>query len=393
MRVLLFLIGLAATVLLPAWTATAADAVVTGVRTGIHPDKTRLVLDLDRPVRYGIFTLSDPYRVVIDLPDLDWQVPSTAGNRTAGLISRLRFGLFRPGNSRVVLDLKRPVRVKWATMLPPKEGHGYRFVIDLVETNRASFLAALTPPKPLASPAAGPLKRSRPRPGDKKVVVIDAGHGGVDPGTTGASGGYEKVVTLTYAKALAKVLRQRGRYRVVLTRDRDIFLPLQQRVQIARDAGADLFLSLHADAIADSRFAGGAVYTLSETASDSEAAALAAKENKSDVIAGIDLSGQDQEVASILIDLAQRETKNFSSRFAGVLVSTMRSQGVRVRRKPHRFAGFRVLKAPDVPSVLVELGYLSNPREERRLKSRRGREAIVNAVADAVDAYFDNLSE
>ncbi len=391
MRGLLYLIGVATVVLVPAWAAVAADAVVTGVRTGIHPDKTRLVVDLDRSVQYNIFTLSDPYRVVIDLPDLDWQVPSTVGNRTAGLITRLRFGLFRPGNSRVVLDLKRPVRVKWATILPPRQGHRYRFVIDLVETDRASFLAALAPPKPVTTPTAGALLRPKPRAGDKKVVVIDAGHGGVDPGTTGASGGYEKAVTLTYAKALAKVLRKR--YRVVLTRDRDIFLPLQERVQIARDADADLFMSLHADAIADPRFSGGAVYTLSETASDAEAAALAAKENKSDVIAGIDLSVQDQEVASILIDLAQRETKNFSSRFAGVLVSTMRSQGVRVRRKPHRFAGFRVLKAPDVPSVLVELGYLSNPREEARLKSARGRTEIVNAISDAVDAYFRNLAK
>ncbi len=391
MRGLLYLIGIATAVLVPAWAAVAADAVVSGVRTGIHPDKTRLVFDLDRSVDYSIFTLSDPYRVVIDLPDLDWQVPSTAGSRAAGLIDRLRFGLFRPGNSRVVLDLKRPVRVKWATMLPPRDGHGYRFVIDLVETDRAAFLAALAPPRPLATPRAGTAPRPKPRPGGKKVVVIDPGHGGVDPGTTGASGGFEKAVTLTYGKALATALRER--YRVILTRDRDIFLPLQQRVQIARDADADLFLSLHADAIADRRFSGGAVYTLSETASDDEAAALAAKENKSDVIAGIDLNNQDQEVASILIDLAQRETKNFSSRFAGVLVSTLRTQGVRTRRKPHRFAGFRVLKAPDVPSVLVELGYLSNPREEARLRSAEGRAAIVAAISDAVDAYFENLSE
>lgn len=391
MRGLPYLIGIVAALLIPAWVAVAADAVVTGVRTGIHPDKTRLVLDLDRSVDYSVFTLSDPYRVVIDLPDLDWQVPSTAGSRTAGLITRLRFGLFRPGNSRVVLDLKRPVRVKWATILPPREGHQFRFVIDLVETDRTSFLAALAPPKPLTTPAAGRLLRTKPRADGKRIVVIDAGHGGVDPGTTGASGGYEKVVTLTYAKALAKVLRPR--YRVVLTRDRDIFLSLRERVRIAREADADLFLSLHADAIADRRFSGGAVYTLSETASDAEAAALAAKENKSDVIAGIDLNVQDQEVASILIDLAQRETKNFSSRFAGVLVSNMRSRGVRVRRKPHRFAGFRVLKAPDVPSVLVELGYLSNPREEARLNSARGRRVIVNAIADAVDEYFENLSE
>jgi N-acetylmuramoyl-L-alanine amidase len=180
-----------------------------------------------------------------------------------------------------------------------------------------------------------------------------------------------------------------GRQRVLLTRSRDVFIPLRRRVAIARAAGADLFVSIHADSTANHKVRGGGIYTLSENSSDEETAALAAKENRSDVIAGVNLSGHDDEVASILIDLTQRETMNYSAHFASALVPELR-QLIHMRRKPHRFAGFRVLKAPDVPSVLVELGYLSNRRDEKMLTSAKSRAAIATAIARAVNNYFKN---
>ncbi|MBT7288615.1 MAG: N-acetylmuramoyl-L-alanine amidase, partial [Rhodospirillaceae bacterium] len=213
------------------------------------------------------------------------------------------------------------------------------------------------------------------------------GHGGVDPGAIGISGIFEKRVTLAMARQVGKAIQALGRQRVRLTRNRDIFIPLRRRVAIARAAGAELFVSIHADSIANRRVRGGGIYTLSENSSDKEAAALAAKENRADLIAGVNLSGHDDEVASILIDLTQRETMNYSAQFAAALVPELR-QLIQMRRKPHRFAGFVVLKAPDVPSVLIELGYLSNRRDEKMLTSPRSRAAIAKAIARSVDNYF-----
>ena len=238
----------------------------------------------------------------------------------------------------------------------------------------------------MCSPDLPPTKPERNGP---VVVAIDPGHGGVDPGTRGRSGVYEKRITLAAARELARQLTATGRYRVVFTRDRDVFVPLPTRVAIARKAGASLFISLHADSIADRKVRGASVYTLSENASDAESAALAAKENKADVIAGIDLSSQvyDPEVANILIDLAQRQTNNDSGVFAETLVPELGTVE-RLLRKTHRNAGFRVLKAPDVPSVLIEMGYLSNPRDERMLRNPAMRAKLMGAVRRAIDRYF-----
>jgi N-acetylmuramoyl-L-alanine amidase len=220
------------------------------------------------------------------------------------------------------------------------------------------------------------------------VVVIDPGHGGIDPGAVGRHKVYEKVITLAMAEQLRKELTRRGRYRVVLTRDKDTFVRLRDRVAIARAAGADLFLSLHADSIANSKVRGASVYTLSETASDKEAADLAAQENKADLIAGMDLTGESTEVTNILIDLAQRETMNHSAAFARILVDDM-ADLTKFVRKSHRFAGFAVLKAPDVPSVLIEMGYLSNSADEARLLKASYRANLAKAIAEAIDAYFE----
>jgi len=262
---------------------------------------------------------------------------------------------------------------------------------------------AAAPPAPVAVPAptvvrvavAKPLVAPPRQPDTERampVIAIDPGHGGVDPGATGVSGDYEKHITLLVARAIQKALEKTGRYRVVLTRDRDIFKSLRDRVEFARQAGAKLCISIHADTIEKKNIRGLSVYTLSETASDKEAAALAEKENKADLISGVDLSGETSEVTNILIDLAQRETMNESARFATTALKEL-GRVTKLLRNTHRFAGFAVLKAPDVPSVLVELGFLSNRQDEKALRRKSHRAKLAKAIARAVGKYFTRVEE
>jgi N-acetylmuramoyl-L-alanine amidase len=248
-------------------------------------------------------------------------------------------------------------------------------------------------PRPDATLAAGDDRPALPRlqqPAVPPVVAIDAGHGGVDPGAISRSGLYEKHVTLAVAREVRDALQALGPYRAVLIRSRDRYIRLRDRVTMARRAGADLMLSIHADTMENPAVRGLSVYTLSERASDAEAAALADRENKADLIANLDLRGSTPEVTNILIDLAQRDTMNASARFAALAVNTM-ADDIRLLPRPHRFAGFAVLKAPDVPSVLIELGFLSNPGDERMLAAKPGRRKLGRAIARAVDAYFTSV--
>ncbi len=380
--------------------ALAAAPSVTDVRLGQSGDTTRFVLELTGKVDANAFTLADPHRLVVDLPALDWQLPGDFVPSGRGLIGSFRYGLFRPGNARVVIDLEGPAAISRSFVLPPDPAHGknWRIVFDLSPTSEAAFRASAgwpdalrntTPPPPV--PGAPDVKA--PTLDGKQVVVIDAGHGGVDPGAIGAGGTREKDVTLAFAKVLARKVREVGDYEVHLTRDTDIFIELRERVAIARRHDADLFISIHADSIEKSDVRGASIYTLSETASDAEAAALARKENAADVIAGVNLGGEADEVRDILIDLAQRETKNLSVRFAQTVVPKM-SGVTKVLRNSHRFAGFRVLKAPDVPSVLIETGFLTNREDEANLNSSAWRERTAAAIAKSVDAYFtERLAE
>ncbi|MBM3951287.1 MAG: AMIN domain-containing protein [Rhodospirillales bacterium] len=457
--------------------AEPAKPLVDDIRAADHGGRTRVVLSLDRSVDFTVFPLADPYRVVIDLPEVGWRLPSQPLPAGIGLMERLRYGLFQPGTTRVVLDMKGPVAIANAFWLEADAQGRHRLVVDIGAASRDAMIAglrdgvvkvaagggakaapvpeatrrlsaltpppALTPPvangdsaarpksppptsaaqppvvEPVAAPAdsgeedasdriaalavpatepeaapfgAPPRKPPARRLGGKRVIVIDPGHGGLDPGTVGANGTHEKHVTLAMAKELKRQLEQTGRYKVVLTRDRDIFLRLRDRVAIAREAGADLFMSIHADSIADGAARGPSVYTLSEKASDREAAELAEKENKADVIAGIDLSHETPEVGSILIDLAQRETMNRSAHFAAGMIGEIRKETA-VLRNTHRFAGFAVLKAPDVPSVLVELGFLSNPSDEKALLNRAYRAKLAQAIVRATDRFFTRVEE
>ena len=365
----------------------AAKPTVTAVRIGEHPSKTRFVIELSARVKFQAFTLAAPYRVVVDLPEVEWRLPDDTV-RKGGLITDLRYGQFADGASRVVLDVAAPAIIVKSFRLEPGGGKGYRLVIDIKRVAAAEFRRPRAP-RSAAVPTPGGVSGAKPaRPaGAKKVIAIDPGHGGIDPGATGVSGIREKELMLAQARELKRRLESTGRFRVVLTRRDDEFVRLRRRIAIARAADADLFISLHADTIADPKIRGGSIYTLSERASDKEAAALAAKENKADMIAGVELSGQNREVVNILIDLAQRTSMNESAIFAKILTAEL-SKTMRLLRRTHRFAGFAVLKAPDIPSVLVELGYLSNPIDERNLRRTKHRAKLAAAIVRAVDGYF-----
>ena len=366
----------------------AQDARVAGDR-----ERTRFIADLSKKVDVHVFAMGNPYRVIVDAPDVSFQMPDGIGKEKRGLVTAYRYGLFAPGKARIVIDVSGPFLIDKAFVLEPRDDQPARLVVDLVPTDEKTFLAKLKEAKPAQPSSEGqamiPLAASRPADA-KPVVVLDPGHGGVDPGTSSTTGITEKEVVLTFARTLKTKLEATGRYEVFLTRDDDTFLPLRERVEFAQKKGAGLFLSIHADYFPQQidKATGATVYTLSEEASDEEARALAAKENFSDALAGIELpSDSDEELANILIDLAQRETQNRSVVFARSIVGELASKGT-LHTKRLRSAGFRVLKAPDVPSVLLELGFLSNPDDEKRLTSEAWRDRNADAVAESIDVYF-----
>lgn len=367
--------------------AIAKDARVAGDR-----ERTRFIADLSRKVDVHVFALGNPYRVIVDAPDVSFQMPDGVGKEKRGLVTAYRYGLFAPGKARIVIDVSGPFLIDKAFVLEPRDDQPARLVVDLVPTDEQTFQAKLKEARPQFEPRSAalvaPRAPARP-PSAKPVVVLDPGHGGIDSGTN-PNGIPEKEVVLAFAKVLKAKLDKSARYEVHLTREDDTFVPLRDRVEFAQKKGANLFLSIHADYFPDKedRPTGATVYTLSEEASDEEARALAAKENFSDALAGVELPGDSDEVlANILIDLAQRETQNRSAVFARSIVGELAGKGALHTRKV-RSAGFRVLKAPDVPSVLLELGFLSNPDDEKRLTSESWRERTADAVAASIDAYF-----
>ncbi len=364
----------------------------TDARLGGDDTQTRFVMDLTRKIDLSAFTLADPYRIVVDIPQIAFQLPPGTGESGRGLIKAFRFGLVMAGGSRIVFDLTKPARVDKAFVVDAADGAPARLVLDLVATDRDSFMRkiALQPSPARAAPQAtsGPqADNGDPRP----LVVLDPGHGGIDTGTRAPSGELEKDIVLDFAQRLRDRIEKSGKYRVLMTRTDDTFVALADRVRIARSAGAALFVSIHADLLPhkEGDAQGATVYTLSETASDPQAAQLADQENRSDVIAGVDLKTEPDDVAGILIDLAQRETKTFSVQFAQKLVGQMKKT-TRLHKDPIKSAGFRVLRAPDVPSVLIELGYVSNKQDLQSLLSDTWRDHTADTIAQAVDGYFSS---
>ena len=372
------------------------------VRLAGDARQTRFILDLDKNIQFRAFALADPYRVVVDLPQVTFQLAAGAGTAGRGLIKAFRYGLVMPGGSRIVFDLAGPAKIEKSYVLDAANGQPPRLVLEFEAVDRTTFVQSLAAEsRPDLRPAIGTsdavatavadatgTATAAERPDKRPVVVIDPGHGGIDNGTQ-ASGESEKNLVLGFALALRDRVEKAGKYRVVMTRTDDTFIPLADRVRIARNQSAALFVSIHADALprgeGDAR--GATIYTLSDKASDAEAERLAELENKADAIGGVNLTEEPTDVADILIDLAQRETRTFSNRFARLLKSEMKTTA-RMHKHPLKSAGFKVLKAPDVPSVLIELGYVSNKSDLELLVSDNWRSKTVGSVAQAIDAFF-----
>lgn len=473
-------------------------AVVDAARVAGDAQRSRFVADLSKPVSYNVYVIAAPYRVIVDMAEVSFQLPKGLGQKGRGLVTAYRYGRLEEGRSRIVMDVTGPVLIEKSFIVPPQDGAPARMVVDLVATDEKTFAAMTKPPPEQPAPAKGaeqvaeatppppapksvapeqppapqpPAVQKQPqavldaitstpapdahpaetpvtappaetvtidllngtkakpqaaqpeteiaavpiplpatedatagavtpeptaeppalpdkpvdKPKGKKVIVLDPGHGGIDPGASSPNGTQEKDIVLALAKAMREKLLATGRYTVLMTRDDDTFVSLPNRVRFARDNRADLFIALHADSLRGPTVRGATVYTLSEKASDAEAEALAEKENKADMIAGVNVG--DDNIAGILIDLAQRETKNASVSLAKKIVLELK--GVTdLTKQPHRSAGFRVLRAPDVPSVLLEAGYLSSKADVALLTSDDWREKVSVAMVEALDAYF-----
>jgi N-acetylmuramoyl-L-alanine amidase len=371
--------------------AVEQEVIATDLRIGGDDKQTRFVIDLNRKIDLAAFTLADPYRVVVDLPQVNFNLPAKGGAQGRGLVKAFRYGLIMQGGSRIVLDTRGPVRIEKAFVLDAAEGQPARLVLDLVAIDRAAFMRNISlQTKPAHNTGAKPSEPPVKTDGDARpLIVVDPGHGGIDNGTKGSGGELEKDIVLAFSQALREKLESGGKYRVAMTRSDDSFIPLSERVRFARTRGAALFISIHADALPrkEGLAEGATVYTLSETASDAEAARLAEAENKADVIAGVDLTAEPNDVANILVDLAQRETKTFSMQFARTVVDELKS-AARMHKHPLKSAGFKVLTAPDVPSVLIELGYMSTKDDLKQLNSPAWRARTAQAVLKAVETFF-----
>jgi N-acetylmuramoyl-L-alanine amidase len=406
--------GLAAEDLPSKPVATSGIPVASDVRLAGDDKQTRFIIDLDKTISFRAFPLGDPYRVVLDIPQVSFQLPTGVGTAGRGLIKGFRYGLVMPGGSRIVFDLNGPARIANSYVLEAANGQPARLVLELEEVDRTTFVQSLSPDnRPELRPAIATAKdtlvttvatieakaevpaksadapdRSDATADLRPVIVIDPGHGGIDNGTQSGSE-YEKTLVLGFGLALRDRIEKSGKYRVVMTRTDDTFIPLNDRVKIAHNQSAALFVSIHADALPrrEGDAQGATIYTLSDRASDAEAERLAEAENKADAIGGVNLTEEPTDVADILIDLAQRETRTFSNRFARLLMGEMKT-ATRMHKHPLKSAGFRVLKAPDVPSVLIELGYVSNKDDLENLVSEDWRSRTVGSVAHAIDAFF-----
>lgn len=370
--------------------APAGPLLVFGARIAGDDARTRLVIDFDRKPEFKVHYVANPYRVLIDLPETAFGIKADE-LEARGIFSDIRYGTMAAGRSRIVLTASRPIGVVLAEVQEEQGAASYRLVIDTAIVTDQAFQDQVEKQswQEAAAPTGGetPVMLPGSRVDGPFVIAVDAGHGGID---NGARGGVtkteEKNVTLAFARQLAEALNKLPGTRAILTRDKDEFLSLSQRVQLARNEGANLLISIHADTLKQKDIRGATVYTISDKASDSLAANLAERENLSDQIAGISFSDEPAEVADILLDLTRRETQAFSINLARSVVSTFRNE-VLLINNPHRHAGFRVLTAPDVPSVLLELGFMSNKDDEQLLIDPAWQKKVAGLVAKAVEEY------
>jgi N-acetylmuramoyl-L-alanine amidase len=364
-----------------------------GMRIAGDDARTRVVVDFDRKPEIFVHYVDNPVRVIVDLPETSFGVkPEDAQAR--GLFKEIRFGAMGASSARIVLTATKPVEVTVADVKTDDGGKSFRLVLDAERVDKKRFADLLTGQSwtgSLALSKADRVSEQPPAPGDF-VIAVDAGHGGIDTGAIGVDTKMEeKAVTLAFARELAEVLNREPGIKAVLTRDEDTFLSLSERVLIARQKGANLFISLHADTLKQHDIRGATVYTISDKASDHLAASLAERENLSDQIAGVPLADEPAEVADILIDLTRRETQAFSVNLARSIVSSFEGQ-INLINNPHRFAGFQVLRAPDVPSILLELGFMSNKEDEKLLVDAAWRKKVSERIAAAVRRYRGGAS-
>lgn len=356
---------------------------VSSVRLWGAPDHTRLVFDVGGAIEHTVFSLSQPERLVIDIKNarLAGTLPDAGEDR---YVQGLRSGIRNGNELRVVLDLKQPVRPK-SFVLQPTSDYGHRLVLDLYGDDKAA--AQSGKPAPRVSVDTDHAAVNLPR---DIIVAIDAGHGGEDVGAIGPSGAYEKEVALAVARKLKGLVAAEPGMQAVMTREGDYFVPLRKRMEIARQHKADIFISIHADAFRDARVQGASVYTISSRGASSEAARrLAERENASDLVGGVSLDDKDDLLASVLLDLSQTATRQASMEAADLVYRQLKAIGKVHGPRPQQ-AGFMVLKAPDVPSLLVESSYISNPTEERKLKDPRHQERLAAAILTGVRGYFQN---
>lgn len=346
-------------------------------------------LALSQPVEWRVFTLADPPRLVLDFREVDWRGTDARQMLNAARATGLRTGVFRPGWSRLVIDLAAPFAVEAAGMQTGVLDGGANLNVQLKPVSGAEFRALSGAPEQADWGTAGAAVKAPEVVGSGVVkVVLDPGHGGIDPGAV-ADGLREADLVLTFARELQEALIRTGRFSVSLTRNEDIFVPLDQRITKARLADADIFVSLHADALAEGRASGATVYTLSETASDEAAAVLAERHNRVDLLAGVDLTNQDDLVAGVLMDISRLDTAPRSKALASAIVQGIKESGGTLHKRPLQSAGFSVLRAPDIPSVLIELGYLSSETDRRKLVSAEWRQDMAQGIARALETWVD----
>ena len=348
-----------------------------------------LVLALSQPVPYRVFTLEDPRRLVLDFSEVAWDGLDAAGFDKADAVTGLAMGAFRPGWSRMVLELARPLGLGSAVMTT--DAAAARVTVRLTPVTAEQFAArAGAPPSAvfaLPEPAPGlAAPRRRQTGGRPVVVVLDPGHGGIDPGAD-RGGAVEAELMLRFARELRDTLRRAGGFEVMLTRDDDIFVPLEMRQSLARAAGADVFISLHADVLSEGRASGAAIYTLAEDASDIASELLAERHDRADLLAGLDLSEQDDRIAGILMDMVRTETAPRSDRLADALVASLTQSIGNLHKRPRLEASFSVLKAPDIPAVLIELGFMSSDRDLDNLLSADWRAQAAAGIRDGLRVW------
>ena len=342
-------------------------------------------LTLSQPVPWRVRLMADPPRLVVDMREVDWSgLPDM--RKTGVADGSVRAGVVRPGWSRLVVQLPREAVISVAEMETGADTAVVHLRLDPATPEAFAAAAALTEPPEWALPRIADLPKPLDTGSGPVVVVVDPGHGGIDPGAE-RGGHSEAQLMLTFARELKELLVRDGGFLVILTREEDVFVPLEARISIARAAGAHVFISLHADAITEGEAVGATIYTLSDEASDEAAQTLAERHDRDDLLSGVDLTAQDDLVATVLMDMARTETQPRIDRLAAALVASIKGAGLRMHRHPHQTGGFSVLKSPDIPSVLIELGFLSSERDLARLSDPEWRAKMATALRDGLSAW------